>query len=298
VAARIAVGAVDRSPGRGRLTRLDTESPGHFPLRRTPNEPVTARDTPPAAEKAVTISPVIVLFTDFGLEDPYIGQMHAVLAREIPGVAVIDLFHSVPDFNVRAGAYLLPAYMREFPVGAIFVCVVDPGVGGERRPVLLKADGHWFVGPDNGLFEMVQRRAGACESRVINWRPPELSASFHGRDLFAPVAAKLAGGELPDSEPAALAVPEGSPWPDDLAEILYVDHYGNGITGWRAKVTDPEMSLYVGGKVVQPARVFSAVPPGTVFWYENANGLVEIAANRANAALRLGFKAGDPIKLV
>ncbi|MEX2165369.1 MAG: SAM-dependent chlorinase/fluorinase [Sulfuricaulis sp.] len=241
---------------------------------------------------------MIVLFTDFGLKDPYIGQMHAVLAREAPGVRVIDLFHSVPVFNIRAGAYLLPVYAPEFPPGAIFVCVVDPGVGGERRPVLLKADGHWFVGPDNGLFEMVQRRAGACECRVINWRPPELSASFHGRDLFAPVAAKLAGGQLPDSEPAALTAPEGPPWPDDLAEILYVDHYGNGITGWRAKVAGTEMSLHIGGKVVKPARVFSAVPPGTVFWYANANGLVEIAAHRANASLRLGFKVGDPIKFV
>jgi hypothetical protein len=174
--------------------------------------------------------------------------------------------------------------------------VVDPGVGSARRPVLLNADGHWFVGPDNGLFELVQRRAGTSESRVINWRPPVLSASFHGRDLFAPVAAKLISGQLPDSEPAALTAPEGSPWPDDLAEILYVDHYGNGITGWRAKVADPEMSLHVGVNVVIPARVFSEVPPGAVFWYENANGLVEIAANRANAARQLGFKAGDPIK--
>lgn len=240
---------------------------------------------------------MIVLFTDFGLKDPYVGQMHAVFAREAPGIPVIDLFHSVPNFNIRAGAYLLPAYTREFPVGAIFVCVIDPGVGSERRPVLLNADGHWFVGPDNGLFEMVKRRAGIHESRVINWRPPDLSDSFHGRDLFAVVAAKLSCGQLPESEPAVLTVPVGSPWPDDLAEILYVDHYGNGITGWRAKVTDPGMSLYVGGKVVKSARVFSEVPMGTVFWYENANGLIEIAANRANAAIRLGFKVGDPIRL-
>lgn len=266
------------------------------------------------------MAPVIVLFTDFGLNDPYIGQMHAVFAREAPGIAVIDLFNSVPDFNIRAGAYLLPAYAAEFPPGAIFVCVVDPGVGSARRPVLLKADRHWFVGPDNGLFELVQRRASVCESRVINGRPPVLSASFHGRDLFAPVAAKLARGEMPDSEPVGyfpdrrssestrvrgeiqesdpvtLAPRPGESWPDDLAEILYVDHYGNGITGWRAKVADPEMSLHVGGIVVKPARVFSEVPPGAVFWYENANGLVEIAANLANAAQQLGFRAGDPIK--
>nr|AKQ01249.1 putative protein, putative protein [uncultured proteobacterium Rifle_16ft_4_minimus_1560] len=129
---------------------------------------------------------MIVLFTDFGLTDPYVGQLHAVLAREAPGAPVIDLFHSVPDFNIRAGAYLLPAYAREFPPGTVFVCVVDPGVGSGRRAVMLKADKCWYVGPDNGLFEMVQRRATEYECRAIRWRPPGMSASFHGRDLFAP----------------------------------------------------------------------------------------------------------------
>src|SRR3989344_3756007 len=132
---------------------------------------------------------MIVLFTDFGLTDPYVGQLHAVFAREAPGVPVIDLFHSVPDFNIRAGAYLLPAYARDFPPGAIFVGVVDPGVGSARRPVMLKADNRWYVGPDNGLFEIVQRRAGECDCRVIRWQPPRLSARFPGRGLFAPLGA-------------------------------------------------------------------------------------------------------------
>ncbi len=195
---------------------------------------------------------MIVLFTDFGLNDPYVGQMHAVFAREAPGVPVIDLFHSVPAFNIRAGAYLLPAYARDFPPGTVFVCVVDPGVGGVRRPVMLQADQRWYVGPDNGLFEMVRRRATEHECRVIRWRPSRLSASFHGRDLFAPVAARLARGEIPDSEPvshfperrstesllARREIPDSAPadisWPEDLAEIIHIDHYGNGITGMRA----------------------------------------------------------------
>lgn len=241
---------------------------------------------------------MIALFTDFGHADPYVGQMHAVLAREAPGIPVIDLLHNVPDFNIRAGACLLPAFAREFPPGTVFLCVVDPGVGSARRPVMLKADGRWYVGPDNGLFEMVQRRAGEYECRVIHWRPPLMSASFHGRDLFAPVAARLACGEIPDSELAALTAPEGSPWPDDLAEILYVDHYGNGITGLRASTMRPEQLLRVGSEVVKYARVFSEAPPGTVFWYENANGLVEIAVNQGSAAARLGLKPGYPLKLV
>ncbi|MBI3778883.1 MAG: SAM-dependent chlorinase/fluorinase [Gammaproteobacteria bacterium] len=260
---------------------------------------------------------MIALFTDFGLSDPYVGQLHAVFAREAPGVPVIDLFHSVPDFHVRAGAYLLPAYARDFPAGTVFVGVVDPGVGGVRRPVMLKADGRWYVGPDNGLFEIVKRRADEHECRVIRWRPPQLSDSFHGRDLFAPVAAWLARGEIPDSEPvgrfperrssesklARGEVPDSEPatltafcdWPDDLPEIVYVDHYGNGITGLRAGKLNSQKALRIGGETVKYARVFSEVSPGAAFWYENANGLAEIAVNRGSAAARFGLKPGDAV---
>ena len=241
---------------------------------------------------------MIALYTDFGHADPYVGQMHAMLARVAPGIRVIDLLHNVPDFNIRAGSYLLPCLAREFPSGTVFLCVVDPGVGGARRPVMLQADGRWYVGPDNGLFEMVKRRAGEYECRVIHWRPPQLSASFHGRDLFAPVAAKLARGEIPDSETTALTAPDASPWPDDLAEIIYVDHYGNGITGLRASTMHSDQALRVGGEVVKCARVYSEATPGAVFWHENSNGLVEIAINQGSAAKRLGLKPGYPLKLV
>ena len=241
---------------------------------------------------------MIVLFTDFGLNDPYVGQMHAVFAREAPGVPVIDLFHSVPAFNIRAGAYLLPAYARDFPPGTVFVGVVDPGVGGARRPVMLQADQRWYVGPDNGLFEMVRRRATEHECRVIRWRPSRLSASFHGRDLFAPVAARLARGEIPDAAPAELTVPSDISWPDDLAEIIHIDHYGNGISGLRATTLSAEQAIRAGGEVLKYARVFSEVPPGAAFWYENANGLVEIAVNGGSAAARLGLRPGDPLTLI
>ena len=243
------------------------------------------------------MAPVIVLFTDFGLSDPYVGQMHAVFAREAPGVPVIDLFHSVPPFNIRAGAYLLPAYSRDFPPETVFVCVVDPGVGGDRRPLMLRADKRWYVGPDNGLFELVSRRASEHRCHVIRWRPEKLSASFHGRDLFAPVAARLARGETPEADPAELTTPLGAPWPEDLAEIIHIDHYGNAITGLRAKSATTTQEIRVGGEVIPYARVFSEVPPGRVFWYENANGLVEIAIHGGSAAARFDFKSGDPVTL-
>ncbi|MDH3514345.1 MAG: SAM-dependent chlorinase/fluorinase [Gammaproteobacteria bacterium] len=240
---------------------------------------------------------MIALFTDFGLTDPYVGQMHAVLAREAPGVPVVDLFHSVPSFNIRAGAYLLPAYSRDFPPETVFVCVVDPGVGGVRRPVMINADSRWYVGPDNGLFEMVRRRAREHQCHVIRWRPAKMSASFHGRDLFAPVAARLARGEMPDAEPAELAAPPDAPWPEDLPEIIHIDHYGNVITGLRAISVSTSREIRAGGEVIKYARVFSEVPPGEVFWYENANGLVEIAVHGGSAAVRIGCKPGDPVTL-
>ena len=241
---------------------------------------------------------VIVLFTDFGVADPYVGQMHAVLTQAAPQVPVIDLFHAVPNFDIRAAAYLLPAYAREFPPGTVFICVVDPGVGGTRRPVMFKADERWYVGPDNGLFHILARRSLKSEGHVIRWQPPQLSASFHGRDLFAPVAAGLARGERPDSEPTTLTVPRGPAWPDEFAAVLYVDHYGNAITGMRAASLHKNQSLRVGETIVKYARVFSEAPQGAAFWHENANGLAEIAFNQDSAAQQLNLHCGDRIILM
>jgi S-adenosylmethionine hydrolase len=236
---------------------------------------------------------MIVLFTDFGVADPYVGQLHAVFAREAPGIPVIDLFHAVPNFDVRHGAYLLPAYASEFPPNAVFVCVIDPGVGGERHPVMLRADDRWYVGPDNGLLSMLARRSRVAQGFLIRWRPERLSGSFHGRDLFAPVAARLARGELPEHEPFALTVPD---WPDDLAQVLYVDHYGNAITGLRGTAVAADHSLRVGRRTLAYARVYSEVPRGRAFWYINSSGLVEIAVREDSAARRLRLRPGTPVR--
>ncbi len=240
-------------------------------------------------------APLIVLVTDFGLEGPYTGQMKAVLRRAAPESDIIDLFADAPAGNPKAAAYLLAAYALWFPPGTIFLCVVDPGVGGARMPLMIEADGRWYVGPDNGLFELVLRRATESRMLAIDWRPETLSASFHGRDLFAPAAARLAQGEIPPSHPHAPIRHAG--WPDDLAEIVYIDHYGNALTGLRASAVPPEAVLSTDSHRVAPAATFSAVPPGAPFWYENSNGLVEIAVNlgRADAALQL--RIGSPVAL-
>ena len=241
---------------------------------------------------------MIVLFTDFGVGDPYVGQLHAVLAHAAPAARVVNLFHSVPNYDIRAGAFLLAAYSAGFNPDTVFLCIVDPGVGGERRAVILNADGFWYVGPDNGLFHVVARRAKRYSIQEIRWRPTKLSASFHGRDLFAPAAAMLARGDMPLAMPTELSIPPGPEWPEDLAEIMYIDHYGNAVTGMRAMTLDRAQKLRVKTHALPYARVFVEVPMGQAFWYENANGLAEIAVNRGSAAQQLGLRCGDQIIVV
>jgi S-adenosylmethionine hydrolase len=240
---------------------------------------------------------MIVLFTDFGLQGPYTGQMKAVLHQMAPGVPIIDLFADAPAGNPKASAYLLAAYAQWFAAGTTFLCVIDPGVGGARPPVMLDADGRWYVGPGNGLFELIERRATKARSWDIDWRPQHLSASFHGRDLFAPVAAMLARGEPPPGEPRQLA-DRRLDWPDDLAEIVYVDHFGNAMTGLRAAKLAPNARLAAAGRVLERARTFSDRPPGTAFWYENSNRLAEIAVNRGRADRDLGLAIGSPVEII
>jgi S-adenosylmethionine hydrolase len=237
---------------------------------------------------------MIVLFTDFGSRGPYVGQMRAVLCREAPGVPVIDLFTDAPAFDPKASAYLLAAYAPEFPAGSVFLCVVDPGVGGDRAPLIVKADGRWYVGPDNGLFAIAAWRAATVEAWEITWRPARLSASFHGRDLFAPVAARLALGEPPPGAPRAVPAAD---WPDDLSEVIYIDGFGNAMTGLRAATLAENAVLRVAGRRLPRARTFSDVAPGGGFWYDNANGLAEIAVNRGRAADLLDLTAGSAIEV-
>lgn len=238
---------------------------------------------------------MIVLFTDFGHEGPYVGQVKAVLARQAPGVPVVDLFADAPPCNPKAGAYLLPAFVGEFEPGCVFLCVVDPGVGGPRPPLIVEAGGQIFVGPGNGLFELILRRSEAPRILEVTWRPQRLSASFHGRDLFAPVAAWIARGDTPPAEPRDGAARPGADWPDDLAEIVYVDHFGNCMTGLRASSLPPTAGLEAGGKALARRRTFSDVREGEAFCYENANGLIEIAVNRGRADRSLGLAVGAAV---
>ncbi|GAB6043046.1 SAM hydrolase/SAM-dependent halogenase family protein [Endothiovibrio diazotrophicus] len=239
----------------------------------------------------------IVLFTDFGIEGPYLGQMKAVLYRGAPALPVIDLFVDAPSYDPRCSAYLLAPYAEWFPAGTVFLCVVDPGVGSERRAAVVGADGRWFVGPDNGLLNEVARRATAVRWWDIEWRPEQLSSSFHGRDLFAPVAVRLALDEAPPGREVAAVERVRGDWPVRWPRVVYIDHYGNAITGLRASEVDPAAHLRVAGRCVERARIFSDVLPEVPFWYENSNGLVEVAVNRGRADRHFGLSIGDPVEV-
>jgi S-adenosylmethionine hydrolase len=241
---------------------------------------------------------VIVLYTDFGAADIYVGQMKAALLAIAPAVPIVDLLHDAPAFHVGAAAHLLCALQRRFAPGTIFVAVVDPGVGTARDAVALSADGKWYVGPDNGLLSIVAARATAVQASRIIWRPPSLSESFHGRDLFAPLAARIATGTLP---PGALQLADGlgiQLGAEDAPEVIYVDHYGNALTGLRAAHVPHTATLGVRGRRLARARVFGDAPSGGLFWYENSLGLVEVAANRASAAALLDLAIGEPVEVL
>ncbi len=240
---------------------------------------------------------MIVLLTDFGLEGPYTGQMQAVLHREAPGVPVVSLFADLPPFDPRGAAYLLAAYAGEFPLDSVFLCVVDPGVGGARGVCVLRADGRWYVGPDNGLLAIAARRAVHRQWWSVAWRPPRLSATFHGRDVFAPLAARLARGEPPPDGPVA-APAVGADWPDDLDRIVYIDRFGNAMTGLRAATIPAGARLEVGSRRLPRARTFADVPRGDAFWYENANGLAEIAVHAGRADRTLGIAPRTPVRIL
>jgi S-adenosylmethionine hydrolase len=241
---------------------------------------------------------MILIFSDFGTTGPYTGQMISVLKQAAPEVSVVELMSDAPTFNPKASAYLLAALAEDIPKSAVLLGVVDPGVGSTRRAVMVAAGGRWFIGPDNGLFAVVARRLDDARWHEITWRPERLSETFHGRDLFAPAAARMALGEPPSSRALSPDAIVGHDWPDDLAEVIYVDAFGNVMTGLRAANIGVDHRLVVGGSMIGHARTFSAVGAGSAFWYANANGLCEIAVNRGRADVTLGVHIGLAVQVV
>ncbi len=242
---------------------------------------------------------MIVLFTDFGPGGPYTGQLQAVFCQQAPGIPVVDLVSDVPAYNPAASACLLAALASGFPKGCVFLCVVDPGVGSpQRAPIVLYTGGRWYVGPDNGLFGQLDSGQADAACWEILWRPPELSNTFHGRDLFAPVAAALARGERPgggDYRKRELPLFGKDSLPPQL---IYLDHFGNAWSNLRAECLAPDARLQVAGQVFFHAGNYAAVVEGGCLWYVNSSGLVELAINQGNAARSHNLRVGLTLEII
>jgi S-adenosylmethionine hydrolase len=234
----------------------------------------------------------IFLFTDFTHRGPYVGQLEAAIVDVAPEARVVHLMHDAPGMRPDLAAYLLPPVCRTLPAGSVVVAVVDPGVGGPRRPLVVETPQCRFIGPDNGLFS---RLPDIRRVDVIDWQPPGLTPSFHGRDLFAPVAARLWSGRAVACLPMAPDDLVGVDWPGILSAVVYVDGFGNLVTGVDLDTVPPVSRVSVGGQDLNPAETFSKVSPGRPFWYRNSVGLLEISVNRGSAATALGLALGDKV---
>lgn len=254
--------------------------------------------------------PLIAILSDFGDQDWYVASMKAVIAGVCPEARTIDISHQVEPGNIRAGAFILSQCYRDFPRGTVFLCVVDPGVGSSRKPIVHYDGDYYFIGPDNGLFALLE--PGMC--RVYEIEPHRmrhtghrLSNTFHGRDIFAPAAALLAEG----SNPAEFASPlpriahDGIEFPEvnrvpTEGTIIYFDHYGNAITNLRlGKISPlPEKIRLSEGTVIPFANAFSDVPEGQPVAYAGSGGFIELAINRGSARVSLNLEAEPKFQLV
>jgi len=247
------------------------------------------------------MSRIITLLTDFGTADGYVGEVKGTLLTLAPGALLVDVAHDLPAGDVAAGCHVLGRVWRTFPEGTVHLAVVDPGVGSARRALAVEAGGHLFVAPDNGLLSDV---LAATPARVVSLTVPAgASRTFHGRDVFAPVAARLAGGAplqdlgtpLSDPlrlEPAMLTV-EGS---DVVGAVIHVDRFGTLITNIPNDRVAPAATVKVAGRGFPLGATFADVPPAEPVAFVGSGGTVEIAVRDGRADVVLGVSRGTEVR--
>jgi S-adenosylmethionine hydrolase len=253
---------------------------------------------------------IVTLTTDFGTADGYVGAMKGVILARAPGTTVVDITHEVPPQDVAAAAFALRQAARCFPPGTIHVVVVDPGVGGKRREVIVEDGGHRFVGPDNGVFALAAPTARTGWHIVAPaFRRDPAAPTFHGRDVFAPAAARLAAG-APPSEAGPEVTLEGSLAPRPLllsnsgrqvtGHVVHVDRFGNLVTDIPLDAL-PEQSaaVRIGSVEVAPIRTtYTDVRKGEVVAYVGSSGTLEIAVREGSAFEHLDVGRGAPVLVV
>jgi S-adenosylmethionine hydrolase len=255
--------------------------------------------------------PIISLTTDFGQADSYAGTMKGVILDVCRDATVVDITHDIRPQAVRQAAYLLSIAVPYFPQGTVHLVVVDPGVGSERRAIAVQTERSMYVAPDNGVLDMALRQDQArLAVHLTNHRYhlPQVSTTFHGRDIFAPVAAHLACGtdlrEMGESIPLSGLVslpacqPQRQPDGSWLGQILHVDHFGNAVTNFQRPLLHDGVTVIAGGERIPGlSRTFAAVEPGALVAYVGSSGYLEIAVRDGNGAERLGVDVGDTVEI-
>jgi S-adenosylmethionine hydrolase len=260
--------------------------------------------------------PIITLTTDFGLNDHFVGTMKGVILEIIPGAEIIDICHSVQAFDVLDGALTIAQAYSYFPVGTVHMVVVDPGVGTARRPIVVSSDRHHFVAPDNGVLSLIYAREERLHVRHVtaqHYFLQPMSNTFHGRDIFSPVAAYLAKGV--DTEKFGDEIEDfvrfNAPKPKPVAAnsirgvVLKVDRFGNLVTNITPETVpmlfqeQPVAFTIAVGKreITQIKTTYAEGAPGEVFAIVGSMGYLEIAANRAAAAQLLGVGKGTDVTI-
>lgn len=253
----------------------------------------------------------ITLTTDFGSEDWFVGTMKGVIAGIAPKVRVVDLNHGVPPGDIAAGAFSLAAGFRFFPKGTLHIAIVDPGVGSDRHPMVVRTEEFVFLAPDNGILSRALMHSPPLEVRRIEnsaWRLPEISKTFHGRDIFAPAAAHIAAGaSLSDAGPelkswVKLPMPQAQARAHSVkGAVVYVDRYGNAITNIPNKgflSTERAADVFVGEKrVTRVHEFYQSVAPGKAVCVPGSSGFLEIAVHQGDAARQLRLKVGTEVSI-
>lgn len=243
---------------------------------------------------------MIVLLTDYGYQGPYVGQLKAKILEYSPTAIIIDLMHDLPVFDLQAAASLIPAITKMFPKNSIFICVVDPGVGSNRKCVLIETRFSYYIGPDNGIFDKLVT-SGSQNTRQweILWRPRNLSNSFHGRDLFVPIACQLYNKTLNyRTQLREFKLEKKLHHINKEYQIIYFDGFGNAITSIKVDEVNEKAQLIIADNIISYSRVFSEIAMGEFCWYKNSMDLVEIACNQASAKERLTLSIGQMINIV
>ena len=247
---------------------------------------------------------IITLLTDLGYDDPFVGEMKGVIYKINPNAKIVDITHNIPMADIEKAAFFLLQYYKYFIDGTIHIVVVDPGVGGKRDPIVFSSKGHYFVGPDNGVFSLIFDDKTTIHL-IEKFTREEISFTFHGRDIFAPAAAWLSKGKEPQMFGKILTSPLMINFPKPIVqedyiigEVIYIDHFGNITTNIPASILQENIELVVQNKTIKGLYPsYDSVSIGEPLLIINSFGYLEIAVNGGNASEIFSLKRHSSVKI-